>query len=36
VPLTQLEPGPYEVQVSVLQPDGQKAAFWRSGVVVVP
>jgi hypothetical protein len=36
VPLGKLAPGRYTVQVSVLHPAGQKFAFWRAPVVVVP
>ena len=36
VPLSDLEPGTYEAQVTVLEPDSQKAAFWRAPVVIVP
>ena len=36
VPLTDVEPGRYEAQVSVLDPGGTKAAFWRAPIVVVP
>ena len=36
VPLTKLEPGEYVVQVTVLDPTGQKAAFWQAPVVLVP
>jgi VWFA-related protein len=36
VPLGKLVPGRYTVQVSVLDPAGQKFAFWRAPVVVVP
>jgi VWFA-related protein len=36
VPLGRIEPGRYECQVTVLEPNGQKAAFWRAPVVVVP
>jgi VWFA-related protein len=36
VPLAGIEPGQYEVQVSVLDPGGGKAAFWRAPIVVVP
>jgi hypothetical protein len=35
VPLNNLVPGPYECQVTVLNPEGQKAAFWQAPVVVV-
>jgi VWFA-related protein len=36
IPLSQLPPGEYACQVSVLDPAGQKAAFWQAQVKVVP
>jgi len=36
VPLGQLAPGRYDCQVTVLQPGGSKATFWRAPIVVVP
>ena len=36
VPLGKLAPGEYTCQVTVLDPTNQKAAFWRSPVMVVP
>ena len=36
VPLQDLPPGRYDVQVSVLEPQGQKSAFWQAPIVVVP
>jgi hypothetical protein len=36
VPLTDLPPGHYECQVSVLDPNDGKAAFWRAPVFLVP
>jgi VWFA-related protein len=36
VPLTQLVPGDYNCQVTVLDPATGKAAFWKAPVVVVP
>ena len=36
IPLERVEPGRYEVQVTVLDPGGSKAAFWRAPIVVVP
>jgi hypothetical protein len=36
VPLADVPPGLYDVQVSVLEPAGRKANFWRSGVAVIP
>jgi hypothetical protein len=32
----QLSPGEYECQVTVLDPTGHKAAFWRAPVMLVP
>jgi VWFA-related protein len=36
VPLEGFPPGRYDVQVTVLEPNGQKAAFWRAPIAVVP
>ena len=36
ISLNNLPPGKYDCQVSVLDPTGQKAAFWRAPIVVVP
>ncbi len=36
VPLDKLATGGYTVQISVLDPTGQKAAFWQAPVVLVP
>lgn len=36
IPLTQLSPGEYECQITVLNPTGQKGAFWRAPVMLVP
>jgi len=36
VPLTELAVGRYDCQVTVLDPAGQKVAFWRAPVVLVP
>ena len=36
VPLTELAAGEYVCQVSVLDPTGQKAAFWQALVKIVP
>jgi hypothetical protein len=36
VPLQELPVGRYDLQVSVLEPQGQKAAFWQAPIVVVP
>jgi hypothetical protein len=36
IPLHQLPPGKYECQVTVLDPTGQKTAYWRAPVMLVP
>jgi VWFA-related protein len=36
IPLQGLAPGQYQCQISVLDPTGQKAAFWQAPVQVVP
>jgi VWFA-related protein len=36
VPLSEIEPGRYECQITVLDPETQKAAFWRMPLAVVP
>jgi VWFA-related protein len=36
LPLEKLPPGQYDCQVTVLDPTGQKAAFWQAPVVVIP
>jgi hypothetical protein len=36
VPLAGLSPGRYECQITVLQPDGRKVAFWRAPIAIVP
>jgi VWFA-related protein len=36
IPLADLAPGKYDCQVTVLEPAGQKAAFWQAPVIVVP
>jgi hypothetical protein len=36
VPLQNLPTGRYDVQVTVLEPQGQKAAFWQAPIVVAP
>ena len=33
---TQLAPGQYDCQITVLDPSGHKAAFWRAPVKLVP
>jgi hypothetical protein len=35
VPLTSLAPGDYQCQVTVLDPAGGRAAFWRAGIAIV-
>jgi hypothetical protein len=35
IPLTALPAGRYDAQVTVVDPTGQKAAFWRAPMVVV-
>ena len=36
VPLGSIEPGRYDCQLTVLDPDTQKAAFWRMPLAIVP
>ena len=36
IPLEKLDPGRYDCQVTVLDPTGQKAAFWQAPVMLVP
>jgi len=36
LPLESLSPGRYECQVTVVDPSGQKAAFWRAPIVLIP
>jgi hypothetical protein len=36
IALKQLPPGEYDCQVTVLDPSGQKAAFWQAPVKLVP
>jgi hypothetical protein len=36
VPLAKLQPGKYECQVTVLNPEEKKSTFWRAQMVVVP
>ena len=35
LPLADLPAGRYDCQVTVLQPDGNKAAFWRAAIVLI-
>ena len=36
LPLASMTPGSYECQVTVLDPAGQKVAFWRAPIVLIP
>jgi hypothetical protein len=36
IPLGAFAPGRYECQMSVLDPTGAKATFWRAPIVVIP
>jgi hypothetical protein len=36
IALTDLAPGKYDCQVTVLDPTAQKAAFWQAPIVIVP
>jgi hypothetical protein len=36
IPLSDLEPGEYTCQITILDTTAQKAAFWQSRVMVVP
>jgi hypothetical protein len=36
VSLEKLPAGSYDLQVTVLDPTGQKAAFWQAPIVLVP
>ena len=36
LPLESVAPGRYDCQVTVLDPTGQKVAFWRAPVIIVP
>jgi hypothetical protein len=35
-PLASLSPGRYDWQVTVIDPAGQKAAFWQTAIAIVP
>jgi hypothetical protein len=35
-PLSKLKPGEYDCEVTVLDPSGQKAAFWQAPVMLIP
>jgi VWFA-related protein len=36
IPANQLAPGQYDCQITVLEPNGNKAAFWHAPVMLVP
>jgi len=36
VPLSDFPTGRYDCQITVLEPNGQKAAFWQAPIVIVP
>jgi hypothetical protein len=36
VDLSQLAPGKYDCQVTVLDPTGAKGAFWQAPILLVP
>ena len=36
IPLAPIEPGRYDCQVTVLNPEGARAAFWRAPIVLLP
>jgi VWFA-related protein len=36
IPIDELTPGRYDCQVSVLEPNGRKVAFWQAPIAVVP
>jgi hypothetical protein len=36
VPLSKLAPGEYDCEVTVLDPSGQKGAFWQAPVMIIP
>ncbi len=36
LPLDKIQPGQYNCEVTVVDPTGQKAAFWQAPIVVVP
>jgi hypothetical protein len=35
-PLNKLKSGEYDCEVTVLDPAGQKAAFWQAPVMIIP
>jgi len=36
IPLTDLSPGRYDCQVTILEPSGQKVAFWQAPIMLIP
>jgi len=36
IPLQKLPPGRYDCQVAVMEPSGQKVAFWQAPIAIVP
>jgi hypothetical protein len=36
VPLSQFQPGRYECQVTILDPQGNRAAFWQAPIAIAP
>jgi hypothetical protein len=36
IPMSGLDPGTYDCQVTVLNPTGEKAAFWQAPVMLLP
>ncbi len=36
IPPGQVRPGSYDCQVTVLDPSGARASFWRGAIVLVP
>ncbi len=36
IPLNKLPPGRYDCQVAVIEPTGQKVAFWQAPIAIVP
>jgi VWFA-related protein len=36
IPLVDLAPGKYDCQVTILEPTGERAAFWQAPIVLVP
>jgi hypothetical protein len=36
VPLEKIPPGRYDCQIAVIEPAGQKVAFWQAPIAIVP